>query len=391
MTPAPVVTPVPSKPVPQSVPQSVPAASASSPPAPPTPAPAPGAAQRAAPPPAAPSPPSQKPAVPAAAVPPRPVAPLNPLAVSPAPPAPPVPAPAPKAAPSPAPAATPAPAAAASAALRQASAEASRAVSTAGQATARPAPTSAETASPVRFALLVMGLLAATVLLVTLVLNAGRGGGDQVEDDPAKLQLPEVVRAPGDEAFPVVLSEGSPTPDLTILDQGTVLLVFADVASEAGRETAARCAEMHRRLRAYDVRTVLVLPREVVTSDPRAEPTFLKERLSALGIRGDVPVLLDVGDDRGGGRLRRVRWQVPDPNAAIVLEGGREIMRVSPASRQAPLLRAHLALLVKKAAHLGGLRPEEGPDEEDEDAEPDEGPDDGPTALDGPPRRPSRK
>lgn len=237
-----------------------------------------------------------------------------------------------------------------------------------------------ETSSPLRFALLVMSFLAAAVVLVTLVLNTGRGNADEVEDDPVRLGLPRLERAAGDDAFPVVLSGGSTTPDTTLLESGTVLLVFADAARDAGRETAELAVEMHRRLRAYDVRTVLVIPREVVTSERQADESVLKEKLSALGVKSDIAVLLDVADERGGSHLRRARWQVPESNAAVVVRGGLEVMRVTPPSGSAALVRAHLAPLVKTAANLGGLRPvQEGAVEE---------PDDGPTALDRPPRSP---
>ncbi len=131
---------------------------------------------------------------------------------------------------------------------------------------------------------------------------------------------------------------------------------------------------------AYDVRTVLVVPREVVTSDRQADESVLKEKLAALGVKGDIAVLLDVADERGGSHLRRARWQVAEANAAVVVRGGLEVMRVTPPSGSAALVRAHLAPLVKTAANLGGLRPvQEGAAEE---------PDDGPTALDRPPRSP---
>jgi hypothetical protein len=97
-------------------------------------------------------------------------------------------------------------------------------------------------------------------------------------------------------------------------------------------------------------------------------------------VKGDIAVLLDVADERGGSHLRRARWQVAESNAAVVVRGGLEVMRVTPPSGSASLLRAHLAPLVKTAANLGGLRPvQEGAAEE---------PDDGPTALDRPPRSP---
>ncbi|MBL9086013.1 MAG: SUMF1/EgtB/PvdO family nonheme iron enzyme [Planctomycetia bacterium] len=269
------------------------------------------------------------------------------------------------------------PAADRAAAFRQAADEATRAV-------AAPTTTSStsaeETTSPLRFALLVMGFLAAAVFAVTLVLNSGRGNADVVEDDPVRLGLPRLETADGDESFPVVLSGGSTTPDTTLLESGTVLLVFADAARDAGRETAELAVEMHRRLRPYDVRTVLVVPREVVTSDRQADESVLKEKLAALGVKGDVAVLLDASDERGGSHLKRARWQVTEPNAAVVVRGGLEVMRVTPPSASTALVRAHLTPLVKTAANLGGLRPvSEGDAGED---------DDGTTALDRPPRSP---
>ena len=97
-------------------------------------------------------------------------------------------------------------------------------------------------------------------------------------------------------------------------------------------------------------------------------------------------MLLDVADERGSSHLRRVRWQVPDANGAVVMRGGLEVMRVTPPSQGAALVRAHLAPLVKTAANLGGLRPV--PEGESGDAGDEEGADDGPTALDRPARSP---
>jgi len=271
------------------------------------------------------------------------------------------------------------------AAFRQAADEASRAVT--APATTTSSTAGDDTSSPLRFALLVMGFLVAAVFLVTMVLNSGRGSADTVEDDPVRLQLPALVKADADGAFPVVLSGGSTMPDIALLEAGTVLLVFADAGRDAGRETVELAVEMHRRLRPYDVRTVLVVPREVVTSDRDADEAILKEKLSALGATGDLPVLLDVADERGSSHLRRVRWQVPDGNGAVVMRGGLEVMRVTPPSSGAALVRAHLAPLVKTAANLGGLRPVEEGDAGDEGGDAN-GDDDAPTALDRPARSP---
>jgi hypothetical protein len=231
-----------------------------------------------------------------------------------------------------------------------------------------------------------MALLAAAVFAVVGVLNAGRSAADAVEDDPVRLRLPELVATAADATFPVPLSGGSLAPDLALLERGVVLLVFADGSRASGVETARLGVEMHRRLRAYEVRTVVVLPREVVTSDRNADEAAIKEKLKVLGIEGDVAVLLDPPDDRAASHMRRVRWQVADANAAVVLQDGVELMRVLPPSSDGPLLRAHLAPLVLTAANVGGLRPPE--PEGDGGNGNREGDDAGPTALDRPARSP---
>ncbi|MCC7137461.1 MAG: SUMF1/EgtB/PvdO family nonheme iron enzyme [Planctomycetes bacterium] len=376
--PAPAVTPVP-VPTP---PAAKPPAPAAPPPVvvPPAPAappvkvvpaaaaavvvPAPTAAPKPPVAPAAPVPPpsvAKPPAPPAAPAAAPTAAPTKPTAPAPAPvgvaPSAPVGAPAPK----------PAPAVAATAAISKAADAAARAVDA-----PRPAPEPAvATSSPARFAFLVMGFLAATVVAVALVLRAGRGAGaDAVEDDPETLErqgLPAVTASAADDLSPVVLSAGDLAPDLTVLEHGGVLLVFSDSAGEPGARTTALAVEMHRRLRPFEVRTVLVLPREVVTSDRVTDEAAIKERLRALGVTGDLAVLLDPPDERGSGRLRRGRWLVPDPTGAVLVRGGVEVARVTPPAHAPGLLRAHLAPLARLAGAMFGLKPSEEPADDEGD------------------------
>jgi hypothetical protein len=200
-----------------------------------------------------------------------------------------------------------------------------------------------------------MGFIAVTVLAVAAVLHAWHSSsGDAIENDPVRLKLPELVKNPLDEQVPTVLSAGSPSPDLSSLEKGSVLLVFSDGSPKAGVRTATLAVEMHQRMRAYATRVVLVLPREAVAKDAAADEASIKDALKTLGVSGDIEVLLDPSDDRGTpGRFRRGRFDMKDANAAVLLDNGLELMHVTPPALTEGLVRAHIATLVVKAKSLG--------------------------------------
>ena len=215
-----------------------------------------------------------------------------------------------------------------------------------------------EPSSPLRLALVVMGFLAATILVVVALLHASGSSAAELspDEDAARLGLPAIVGSPHDADFATLVGGGVPMADLLELQRGGVLLVFARPSAPVGLDTAEMGVDMHRRLRNRDLEVVLVLPRESVAAGANADEAALREALRTLGITSDVKVLLDPADERGPGRLRRGLFTMPEDDAAILLEDGVEVMRVVPPSPALALSRAHLAPLVRAALSRHGER-----------------------------------
>jgi hypothetical protein len=194
-----------------------------------------------------------------------------------------------------------------------------------------------------------MGFLAVAVFVVAAILSASRS--DAPESNRAKLKLPTLIANPRDLKPPHVLFAGVAQPDVSALETGATMLVFADGTSAASLRTANLAVEMHQRLRPHPVRVVLVLPRELLTSAPTLDDSDAKARLEALGVTTDIDVFLDPRDAQGPGQFRRGRWRYTDDrNGALLLRDGAEWMRVTPPPSTNGLLPSHLAPLVNQLA-----------------------------------------
>ena len=208
-----------------------------------------------------------------------------------------------------------------------------------------------DSGSWLRFALIVMGFLSASVLAVVAILHAQSepAPAPSPEEVARTYELPAAVPAEGDRASADLLGGASADAALPGLTHGTTLLVFAPVSRAVGLETAALATDLHRRLRGTGLRVALVLPREQVVSGRDIDPVRLQHTLDALGAHGDVPVLLDPPDASGSGRLRRRFWRVTDEVAAVLVKDGREEVRVAPNESDEPLRLSHVAPMVSKA------------------------------------------
>jgi len=247
-----------------------------------------------------------------------------------------------------------------------------------------------EAPSSLRVALLVMGLLAAAVLVVVGLLRlSDREKVTNVEVEAHRLGLPSIVRSDsGDAAEPSVLLGDEARSTLTDLEQGAALLVFADPATPAFVETAELAVELHRRLRgSAGLRVVLVVPAEPGAAD--AADAAMRQSLRTRGVTSDLLVLVDPVDDAGRpGLWRRTRFDVPEYVAAVLLESGLQSMRVSPPTAVGPLTRSHVAPLVREAVarHPGGAADEPSGDEDPTNGEGDGLPERGPRGGVAPPK-----
>lgn len=212
------------------------------------------------------------------------------------------------------------------------------------------APALADHPSPLRLALLVMAFLAAAVGVVVLLTKLADSGSRGASDDEgARLQLPALVASDRDhdvvQASPLT-DDGATFADL---GRGGVLLVFAKPTGSAGIDTAQLAVDLHRRLRdRAGLRVALVVPSDGVAG--ATGPNSMGEALRRVGVAGDLLVVVDpVGDDGHAGRWRRGHWKVDEENAAVLLEDGVEILRVTPPTLSSPLTRAQVAWLGRRA------------------------------------------
>ncbi len=179
-----------------------------------------------------------------------------------------------------------------------------------------------------------MAFLAAATGLVVVLHNATKGTSPSVAgtEDAAvsALGFPPIAAADHlDGAYPSLFGRGSAEAALDPLQKGGVLFVFADPTQETGLESARVAIDVHRRLRAREVRVVLVVPRGAFAGNRTDEASIL-EALGHAGVVTDVEVLLDPSDERGAGHWRRTVFHVFDEAGAVLWEEGREAWRVTP-------------------------------------------------------------
>ena len=195
-----------------------------------------------------------------------------------------------------------------------------------------------------------MAFLAAAVGVVVLLTKlAGSDRDGSADDEAVRLRLPALVASDRDQesvAVQPLTDEGGALADL---GRGGVLLVFAKPSVASGIDTARLAVDLHRRLRdRAGLRVVLVVPSDGVPG--ATGPNSAGEALRRLGVTGDLSVVFDpAGDDGVSGRWRRTHWKVDEDNAAVLLEDGVEVLRVTPPTFSAPLTRAQVAWLGRRA------------------------------------------
>jgi len=212
-------------------------------------------------------------------------------------------------------------------------------------------------ASPRRVALLAMAFLAASVLVVVGLVNRGRDvpRAPSHEEVAKQLDLPLPAEVEADAAPPVIHLV-YPTPSATAAsmlgaraDRPTIVLLAKPGA--AADDAARLAADLHRRLRGRGVGVALVVPREsVVQSGAEIPVGAARDSLAKMGVRGDLPTYLDPTS-----AIRRALRVSGDGPVAVLLAGGREVLRASPASDDEALTLAHLAPLVSEALQAAAL------------------------------------
>lgn len=198
-------------------------------------------------------------------------------------------------------------------------------------------------------------------LLVSGVLTGNRDpGGDGTATVPepgtVPVEPPIVSRlaspAEGDprDGAPPTWIDGAEAFELRRFDEGTWLVVFADVHEVSVTQTVQAVWAIHRALRDSGVEVLLVLAREPFRADGELLELSAREEMlrRELGVPGDLHVWLDptVGTQ---GRLRS-RWKVRDAHAAYLIEDGQVRTHTSPSA--GGFTRSRLEELAVRAIEL---------------------------------------
>lgn len=199
-------------------------------------------------------------------------------------------------------------------------------------------------------AVIVMAFLAAATVLVVVLQKATQPTRPSVSGDEdtaaSVLGFPPIVKADHlDTAPPTLFGGGREDASIDPLTRGAVLFVFADPTVETGLDSARVAIDVHRRLRARDVRVVLVVPRGAVAGNDPAEAS-VRQALLENRVVTDVLVLLDPSDEKGAGHLKRTAFGLHDESGAVLWEDGRETWRITPHDPGGAIPLSHMKTVV---------------------------------------------